>query len=108
MDSAQEMIVTEDGDVTITAGSELVEASHHAGQEFLWGYYFCIENNSDQKITLLGKIGILPMTAAVVFAMTPTVSAARSPSWNRVNILNSAPPRRLKPLMRFSTAVAKF
>ncbi len=55
MDSAQEMIVTEDGDVTITAGSELVEASHHAGQEFLWGYYFCIENNSDQKITLLGK-----------------------------------------------------
>ena len=50
-----DMVVREEGDVVITAGSELVDSSNRAGQEFLWGYYFCIENNSDEKITLLGK-----------------------------------------------------
>lgn len=39
-------------DVFITASSELVESS---SKEFVWGYYFCIENKSDEKITLIGK-----------------------------------------------------
>lgn len=56
MQDANEMIVMQEGDVVITAASELVDTtSCRAGQEFVWGYYFCIENNSDEKITLLGK-----------------------------------------------------
>jgi len=49
----QSNMITSDADgITITAGSELVDATEN---EFLWGYYFCIENNSDEKITLVGK-----------------------------------------------------
>ena len=55
MTDTDDMIVMEEGDVVITAASELVDSSYRAGEEFLWGYYFCIENNSDEKITLLGK-----------------------------------------------------
>ncbi len=47
-------IVKTDG-VVITGGSELVDSSVLNTGEFLWGYYFCIENNSDEKITLIGK-----------------------------------------------------
>lgn len=107
MTDTDDMIVMEEGDVVITAASELVDSSYRAGEEFLWGYYFCIENNSDEKITLLGKTGTLPMTAAAVSATIRTVSAVKFPSWSRANISNSAPPRRSRPLMRFSTAAAK-
>ena len=55
MQNAEDIVVLENGDFTITAASELVESSDHKKSEFLWGYYFCIENNSDEKITLLGK-----------------------------------------------------
>ena len=55
MTDTDDMIVMEEGDVVITAASELVDSSYRAGEEFLWGYYFRIENNSDEKITLLGK-----------------------------------------------------
>lgn len=53
MIGGQDMIVTENDGLTITAGSELVDAG--GDHSFVWGYYFCIENNSDEKITLLGK-----------------------------------------------------
>ncbi len=55
MQNTNDMVVMEEGDVVITAASELVDSSYRAEQEFLWGYYFCIENNSDEKITLVGK-----------------------------------------------------
>ena len=47
-----EMEVLETGDITISAGSQLVEDNI---QHFVWGYYLCIENNSDKKISLVGK-----------------------------------------------------
>lgn len=52
MQNTQEIITIQNDDVVITAASELVDSSR---QEFVWGYYFCIENNSDEKITLVGK-----------------------------------------------------
>ncbi len=56
MQNEQEMIVTQTDSIVITAGSELVDSYiNNQGKEFVWGYYFCIENNSDEKITLLGK-----------------------------------------------------
>lgn len=41
-------------DIVITACPTLVE-ENKATQEFLWGYYFCIENNSSERIQLIGK-----------------------------------------------------
>jgi len=56
MDGSQDMVTTESGDVVITAGSQLVDTVlEKNGSRFVWGYYFCIENNSDEKITLVGK-----------------------------------------------------
>jgi len=49
-----DLISTEVDDITISASSALVE-KNLAKKEFLWGYYFCIENNSDHKISLVGK-----------------------------------------------------
>lgn len=41
-------------DIVIRACPTLVEENQNK-QEFLWGYYFCIENNSSQRVQLLGK-----------------------------------------------------
>jgi len=49
-----EMLTTEVDNITISAARELVEknASRH---QFVWGYYFCIENNSNKRVSLIGK-----------------------------------------------------
>lgn len=47
-----DMNVNETDDVIISAGQVLVDETP---QQFLWGYYLCIENNSDHKITVVGK-----------------------------------------------------
>lgn len=47
-----DMSVNETDDVIISAGQVLVDETP---QQFLWGYYLCIENNSDHKITVVGK-----------------------------------------------------
>ena len=52
MQDNQDIVSLEADDITITAGSELVD---NTAQGFLWGYYLCIENNSNEKITLVGK-----------------------------------------------------
>jgi len=49
-----DLVSTEVDDITISAGSTLVE-KNLAKKQFLWGYYFCIENNSNHKISLVGK-----------------------------------------------------
>lgn len=49
-----EPVMTDYDDIVITACPTLVE-ENKATQEFLWGYYFCIENNSSEKIQLIGK-----------------------------------------------------
>lgn len=49
-----EPVVTSCDDIIITACPTLVE-ENQAKQEFVWGYYFCIENNSSERIRLVGK-----------------------------------------------------
>jgi protein apaG len=49
-----EPVVASSDDIVITACPTLVE-ENRATQEFLWGYYFCIENNSSERIQLVGK-----------------------------------------------------
>ena len=48
------LLTAETDDIVISAGRELVEQGGN-GHQFVWGYYFCIENNSNKKISLLGK-----------------------------------------------------
>ncbi|MBP5399528.1 MAG: ApaG domain-containing protein [Alphaproteobacteria bacterium] len=56
MQNTQEMVTLKSNGLVITAASELVDTRRRAsGQEFLWGYYFCIENTSNEQITLIGK-----------------------------------------------------
>lgn len=54
MFNENELVSTEIDDITISACPTLIEADKSA-KEFLWGYYLCIENNSDHTISLLGK-----------------------------------------------------
>lgn len=49
----QEMQVSQTEELTISAAPVLVD--ENATQGLLWGYYLCIENNSNHKIHLLGK-----------------------------------------------------
>ncbi len=49
-----EPVVSSAEDIVIRACPTLVEENQNK-QEFLWGYYFCIENNSSQRVQLLGK-----------------------------------------------------
>ncbi len=56
MQNTQEMVTLQSDGLLITAASELVDTRSLAkGKEFLWGYYFCIENTSDEPVTLVGK-----------------------------------------------------
>lgn len=56
MQDSQDIVTMQADGLVITAGSELVDTRRKAsGQEFVWGYYFCIENTSDEKVTLVGK-----------------------------------------------------
>lgn len=50
----QEFVTTETDDIVISACPVLVDEKK-AAQEYLWGYYLRIENNSANKIHLLGK-----------------------------------------------------
>ena len=48
MQTTEEMITMQEDGLVITAASELVDTYTNAsGKEFVWGYYFCIENTSD-------------------------------------------------------------
>lgn len=43
------------GDIMVSACPVLIEEDCCAAKDKLWGYYLCIENNSGQKISLVGK-----------------------------------------------------
>ncbi|MDR1026719.1 MAG: ApaG domain [Lactobacillus sp.] len=47
-----DFLTTESDDIIISARQTLVSEDSSSN---LWGYYFCIENQSDEKIQLVGK-----------------------------------------------------
>ena len=53
MPEESEILVSQANGITVSACPVLVD--HRAPGQFLWGYYLCIENNTDGKIQLLGK-----------------------------------------------------
>ncbi|MBE6444568.1 MAG: ApaG domain [Alphaproteobacteria bacterium] len=48
-----EFVVSQTDGITVSACPVLVDGFAPSG--FMWGYYLCIENNTDQKIQLVGK-----------------------------------------------------
>lgn len=47
---------SQSGDILVSACPVLVdEETHNNSSELIWGYYLCIENNSNRKISLVGK-----------------------------------------------------
>ena len=50
----EDYITEQDGDIVISAYQELL-SEKAAGDEFCWGYYLRIENNSQNRISLIGK-----------------------------------------------------
>lgn len=52
MQEAEYLVSNTDG-ITVSACPVLVD--EQASAKFMWGYYLCIENNTDTKIQLVGK-----------------------------------------------------
>ncbi|MBO5440992.1 MAG: ApaG domain [Alphaproteobacteria bacterium] len=50
----EDFYMAQEGGIVISAYPELLDEKAANG-EFCWGYYLRIENNSDEKISLLGK-----------------------------------------------------
>lgn len=48
-----EILVNTTDDIVVSAGPVLVDET--SKNQFLWGYYLCIENNSPNKIHIVGK-----------------------------------------------------
>lgn len=88
-----EPVVASSDDIVITACPTLVE-ENRATQEFLWGYYFCIETILPSVFSWWAKAGTLPMTKATVFVMIRPVSKVRFPSWSPAKVLSSPVWRR--------------
>ncbi len=53
MADVEEFSVSKTDGITVSACPVLMDAV--SGKKYLWGYYLCIENNSDRKIQLVGK-----------------------------------------------------
>ena len=94
-----------DNGIVISVYNELLNEKA-VGDEFCWGYYLRIENNSPDKISLLGrKISITDVKAAK-FQSPAKALAANCPNWNREKFLSLRIMLRLKPA-QFYAAAAK-
>ncbi len=83
-----EYVTSQTDDIVISACPTLVEENRRA-QEFLWGYYLRIENNSAKKIQLLGKNWNVTDSFGNRFVMIPPDLKASFPNWNPANVLSS-------------------
>ncbi len=54
MTDIEDCSVSQTDGITVSARSVLLDSVPSAAK-YLWGYYLCIENNSDHKIQLVGK-----------------------------------------------------
>ena len=54
MSIADDLVSLQTDGIVVSAGSVPMEAEE-AENRYMWGYYLCIENNSSQKIRLVGK-----------------------------------------------------
>lgn len=50
-----EFLVSQTDGIIVSACPVLVDENKSLKDHFMWGYYLCIENNSDRKIQLVGK-----------------------------------------------------
>ena len=55
MVDCDDVLVSQTDGIVVSAGRMLLDEGNSRSQNFLWGYYLCIENNTDHKIQLVGK-----------------------------------------------------
>ena len=48
-----EILVSQTDGIVVSAGPVLVDENESLKNHFMWGYYLCIENNSNHKIQLV-------------------------------------------------------
>ena len=53
MSIADDLVSLQTGGIVVSAGPVLVD--EEAENRYMWGYYLCIENNSNDKIQILSK-----------------------------------------------------
>ena len=53
----EDFSVSQTDGIIVSACPVLMESQKNVNQDFMWGYYLCIENNSDHKIQIIGKEG---------------------------------------------------
>lgn len=94
-----------DNGIVISVYNELLNEKA-VGDEFCWGYYLRIENNSPDKISYWAEKSLLPMSKAAKFQSPAKALAANCPNWNREKSLSLRIMLRLKPA-QFYAAVAK-
>ena len=54
MSVADDLVSLKTDGINISIGSVLVD-NDNAENEYMWGYYMCVENETDQRIKLVGK-----------------------------------------------------
>lgn len=54
MSSADDLVCLRTDGINISLGS-MVVANENAENEYMWGYYLCVENETSSKIKLLGR-----------------------------------------------------
>ena len=56
MSENSEFLFSQTNDILVSACPVLIDEEKSPSENtFIWGYYLCIENNSDKKISLIGK-----------------------------------------------------
>ena len=89
-----EILVSQTDGIVVSAGPVLVDENESLKNHFMWGYYLCIENNSNHKIQLVGKDWNITEIWATVILIRQPVLRASCRSLSRASILSLLPKRR--------------
>ena len=71
-----------DSGIVISVYNELLNEKA-VGDEFCWGYYLRIENNSPDKLVYWAEKSLLPTSKVAKFQSPAKDLAANCPNWNR-------------------------
>ncbi len=55
MINSEDFLVSQTDGIVVSACPVLVEEQNPVNRDYMWGYYLCIENNSEHKIQIIGK-----------------------------------------------------
>lgn len=89
-----EILVSQTDGIVVSAGPVLVDENESLKNHFMWGYYLCIENNSNHKIQLVGKDWNITDDLGNRYSDTSAGFKGERRSLSRASILSLLPKRR--------------